>query len=388
MTKQDTVKIVKLLAVVFATFLVLQVFLTSVTASGDFWVTKKSLPTGQTGTAVGASNGMIYVISDGVNEMYNPTTDMWTSKTPMPTNRTSFSVVAYENKIYVLGGFGEHFRLEGSLIGGSTTDINEVYDIETDTWETKTSMPTFRGDFSANAVNGKIYVLGGYKNGMGLADIGYRFDVNYVYDIATDTWSNKTSPPQNVDVYRSVVIDNKIHLLRAGPSVFRPISNAVESQHLIYDTVADIWSYGALMPTPVISDPAIGAVGATTGELAPKRIYVIGGGPKGTLVQVYDPETDTWSTGTSMPTSRSGFSIAVVDDCLYVIGGFDSADQISAANEIYIPLGHNTATLPSNPNAPPENTRSSTDIIYAVAVVVVVIVVVSAIVINAKKRKN
>ncbi|GAI53616.1 unnamed protein product, partial [marine sediment metagenome] len=37
--------------------------------------------------------------------------------------------------------------------------------------------------------------------------------------------------------------------------------------------------------------------------------------------QVYDPQTDAWSTGTSMPTARQGLGVAVVNDLIYALGG-------------------------------------------------------------------
>ncbi|MCW4008593.1 MAG: kelch repeat-containing protein [Candidatus Bathyarchaeota archaeon] len=64
---------------------------------------------------------------------------------------------------------------------------------------------------------------------------------------------------------------------------------------------------------------------------------------RGVANQVYDPETDTWTTATFMPTIRSDFGIAVVNDVLYVIGGYvHSTLGISptAVNEQYFPLGY------------------------------------------------
>ncbi|MEM3441789.1 MAG: kelch repeat-containing protein, partial [Candidatus Bathyarchaeia archaeon] len=56
-----------------------------------------------------------------------------------------------------------------------------------------------------------------------------------------------------------------------------------------------------------------------------QKVYVLGfkvGVISPPLVnQVYDPDTDTWTTATFMPTIRSDFGIAVVNDVLYVIGG-------------------------------------------------------------------
>ena len=55
--------------------------------------------------------------------------------------------------------------------------VNEVYNTQTDTWETKTAMPTARVGAAASVIDGKIYVVGGDSN------------VTEVYDPKTDTWT-------------------------------------------------------------------------------------------------------------------------------------------------------------------------------------------------------
>ena len=91
-----------------------------------------------------------------INQEYDPATDTWTTKTPMPTPRAIFATAVYQNKIYVIGGGGD-FGFE------EVTGLNQVYDPSTDTWTTKTSMPTARQFLCANVVNGKIYLIGGSK---------------------------------------------------------------------------------------------------------------------------------------------------------------------------------------------------------------------------------
>jgi hypothetical protein len=50
------------------------------------------------------------------------------------------------------------------------------------------------------------------------------------------------------------------------------------------------------------------------------KIYLIGGSPNGTLNEVYDPVTDSWTTKPSMPFGAWGEAV-VVDDKIYVISG-------------------------------------------------------------------
>jgi hypothetical protein len=81
----------------------------------------------------------------------------------------------------------------------------------------------------------------------------------------------------------------------------------------IYDTEADVWSYGAELPSS-LKGPA---ASATTGAFAPKRLHVVGLDAH----YVYNPETDDWISAAPIPASRYSVELGVVDDILYAIGG-------------------------------------------------------------------
>ena len=298
----------------------------AVRATEDFWTTLEPMPTARASIGVAVVNGKIYAIggsydSCGVEE-YDPVTNTWTTKTPMSTPRIWFGIAVFENKIYVIGGDSGNWE-----VGITPTNVNEVYDPTTDTWETLTPMPTKRMAVSANVVNGKIYVIGG-----GQRAPNTNFDVNEVYDPETDTWTTKTPIPTGVEHHTSTVVDNKLYV----------IGSAVEvTLNQIYDTETDMWSNGAPLPKGVDAAAAV----ATSGVYAPKRIYVIGGKQNLDAVnfnQIYDPETDTWSKGTAMPTARYGLGVAIIDDVLYAIGGREgwAGFPISAANERYTPADY------------------------------------------------
>jgi N-acetylneuraminic acid mutarotase len=302
------------------------------------WETMSPVPQGRLGPGVAAVNGKIYVIGGtgeggylNTNEEYDPATNTWTTKKPMPTPRSGFGIAVYQNKIYVIGG-----GPGGDWTVGfeEVTRMNEVYDPETDTWETKTPMSTAREFLCANAVNGKIYLIGGSKP-VNLNDPSFVPNVNEVYDPETDSWASKTPPPVNVSSYASAVVDGKIYVISG--------TSASGSLTQIYDPETDSWSYGAPIPTPVWG----AAAGVTSGVSAPKRIYVLGGYPAFSSNQIYDPETDSWATGAQMPTGRYGLGVAVVDDRLYAIGG--SGYEAGRANERYTPVGYNSAALTEEP---------------------------------------
>jgi N-acetylneuraminic acid mutarotase len=276
-------------------------------ATEDSWTTLEPIPTARRELGVAVVDGKIYAIGGyngsylSNNEMYDPDTDTWTTKAPLPTPRRKFGIAVYQNKIYVIGG---------NPANGSFTGINQVYDPLTDTWENRTPMPTPRHGLCANVVNDKIYLIGGVA-ALGYADYGVSFK-NEVYDRQTDTWTTKAQIPTQVVNYASAVVNNKIYIMGGGYDLFGRGEGRINE---IYDPAKDTWTEGEPIPIGFRSASA----GATTGAFAPKRIYVFGGfvDPANNacnLTQVYDPETNVWNRGTPMPTPRSEFAVAVVND--------------------------------------------------------------------------
>jgi hypothetical protein len=279
--------------------------------------------------AVAVANGKIYAIGGyngnylEVNKMYNPETDTWITKKSMPTARTGAAVAVFNNKIYVIGGN----IAESNPSYSGYTGITEVYDPVTDTWEAKEPMPIACSNLDANVVGDRIYLITGLTYGDVFPFQGYN-DENQVYDPTTDSWSTKTPIPSANSAYTSAVVDNKIYV--------------IGTDHLtqIYNPETDAWTSGTPSPTLILFSGGE----ATTGELAPTRIYVLGGlypysNIAANLTQVYDPVAEMWTTGTPMPTARWALGVAVVNDELYAIGGYDG-DTYLAANEKYTPTDY------------------------------------------------
>ena len=182
----------------------------------DSWVTKESMPTARSRFGIAVVEGKIYVIggqgADGVlgtNEKYDPASNTWDAKEHMPTPRCDFAIAVYNDKIYTFGGRinPEEYDNPGDYLG-----VTEVYNPKTDTWETKTSMPTNRSGVSANVVEGKIYLTGGIKYYNRFPYVSLVGETE-VYNPETDSWSTKASIPNPVSNYASAVIDNKIFVI-------------------------------------------------------------------------------------------------------------------------------------------------------------------------------
>jgi hypothetical protein len=318
-------------------------------AAENTWEIKTPISEGISGGEAAVVDGKIYVIGDTINYMYDPETDAWTAKTPMPTPRALFGIAVWQNKIYTIGGSsGFDWNLGKSII----SRVNEVYDPSTDTWETKQPMPTARIQIEANAVEGQIYVISGRTDGP-LSTVY----LNEVYNIANDSWTTKSPIPYSVAGYQSAVCNKKIYVMGGqddnlydriySPTLITGDINLAITQ--IYDPSNDSWTMGAPMPNAV----RYAAAGATTGALALRRIYVVGGVHPGSfvpdnIVLVYDPENNTWVYGASMPTARRSLAVAVVDDRLYAVGGYPVAAPGEPAgldlknNEVYTPFGYGT----------------------------------------------
>jgi N-acetylneuraminic acid mutarotase len=288
----------------------------------DSWTTLEHMPTIRNGLGVAVVDGKIYAIGGyngtalNTNEMYDPATSTWTTKEPMPTARYGFGIAVVDDKIYVIGG---------NTCYDSWTTSNEVYDPVTDTWETKTSIPVAGMAMSANVVNGEIYLISGLEM---YYLPWYNLDENQVYDPKTDLWATKTPIPNPVFDYASAVVDDKIYIIGG-----RDIASDPDEQNFtqIYEPETDTWNSGKSVPIAINGQAAV----ATLGVFAPKRIHLL----KSSLHYVYDPENDSWTQETPMLTSRSGTGVAVVNDEIYVIGGYDG-ENYRNENEKYTPQGY------------------------------------------------
>ncbi|MCW4035232.1 MAG: hypothetical protein NWF03_07700, partial [Candidatus Bathyarchaeota archaeon] len=258
----------------------------------------------------------------------------WTIRSSMPTARSDFAIAVYDGKIYAFGGATGPSYMEGGYV---LTDTTEVYDPETDIWRTKAALPTPRMSFNAHTVGDKIFTLSGAK--LENTFMVYDFGVTEVYCPETDSWETKTPIPVTVFGYASAAVGDEIFVIGG---LRRGISYNVWLTKLnqVYNTKTDSWSNKT---APIVALYKSSA-GVTTGIFAPEQIIVVGGIENSILkcfntTQVYNPVNDTWRYGASMPTARSSFGVAVVNDTLYAFGGSNN-EQYHRENEQYFPTGY------------------------------------------------
>jgi N-acetylneuraminic acid mutarotase len=152
-----------------------------------------------------------------------------------------------------------------------------------------------------------------------------RYDVVEKYDPAGDSWTTMAPmPTKRAWLVAATALDqdsnSKIYAIGGSNSLVK--FNVVEA----YDPVTNNWANRASMPT-ARDDAAIGVVN--------NKIYVMGGWNGGALdnVEVYDPVANTWTIKASMPYSTAMGTAAVVDNKIYVMGGLNGSGSLSTVYE-------------------------------------------------------
>lgn len=266
-----------------------------------------------------------------------PDRGIWRTAAPMPMKRTEVAAVAVDGKIYVVGGFEKPSL--GNVLNFAITPSVEVYDSATDQWTSKAPLPVGLHHVGIGVVDGRLYVIGGYaKSGF---TVWNPVATVYAYDPATDSWTERAPMPTARGALSVTEHEGKLYAI--GGYDGKANASAVE----VYDPVRNVWTTGASLPTP--RDHL--AAATVTG-----KIYAIGGRVDGdysrnlSIVERYDPDTDRWTRVSDLPTARSGITAAVVEGKIYVFGG-EGATGTFNENEAYDPVRDRWQTVMPMPTA-------------------------------------
>jgi DNA-binding CsgD family transcriptional regulator len=93
----------------------------------------------------------------------------------------------------------------------------------------------------------------------------------------------------------------------------------------IYDPQSDAWTSGRSKPTPAAFVSAVVVNG---------QVYVPGGvgdgGRPHTVLEVYDPATDTWRTRAPLPQPLGAYGLAATDGAIFLFGGWDGRGYVAS----------------------------------------------------------
>lgn len=221
----------------------------------------------------------------------------------LPKSMYWSATCAYNGKIYVFGGNEND----------AETKTTYIYDIATDTWTQGADMPTGRYLSTAVVVDGKIYVMGGRQLVASLGPV----NVNEMYDPATDTWTTKAAMPNAIRGHAAAVANGKIYVIGGNTGAY---TDAVS----VYDPATNTWSNGPKLP-------AKAAYGGAVYSPSKNMIYFVGGVKSGTSsasnfvgkVFALNLSSNSWDSGTAMTYKTAFFGIATNADGskIYVVGG-------------------------------------------------------------------
>lgn len=279
------------------------------------------------------SGGKLYVFGGlapgwkpkGLVYEYDPAKDTWTKKKNMPIPSHHIALAEINGKIYVIGGFKYP---DSGPAGWQPMDNVFEYDPAADTWKPLAPLPARRGAAVATVHDGKIYVMGGAGPHPGSKETvlhparAHRaLATNEVYDPATNSWATRQAMPTARNHGAIGTVNNKIYYIagRVGAAFITRASNVGLVEE--YDPVTDQW--GALkanMPTP----RSAVAWGVHKG-----KIYVAGGEERASgpwqrtfrAVEAYDPRTNRWEQVTEMEFPRHGLAGDIINGKFYLVSG-------------------------------------------------------------------
>jgi N-acetylneuraminic acid mutarotase len=262
----------------------------------------------------------------------------WARKTDMPTARWKLSTSAVNGKIYAIGG------IVGIDVHTATV---EEYDPVADRWIRKSDMPTRRNCLSTAVVDGKIYAIGGIDSDT------CALPTVEEYDPVKDEWTKKADMPTARWGLSVSAVKGKIYAIGGEEGCGRVIFQTVEE----YDPVSDKWTKKADMPTRRVN---------LYTSVVNGKIYAIGGGNVQhdlvdydglSVVEEYDPATDTWTKKSNMPTARWSLCTSAVNNRIYAIGGADRrvpsgvVEEYNPATDTWVKKKENTPTLRAGTSA-------------------------------------
>jgi N-acetylneuraminic acid mutarotase len=258
----------------------------------------------------------------------------WATTPPMPMFRSEHNATVLNGKIYVGGGLAGP-----NQFFTATTNVFQVYDPVASTWTNLPPMPERLHHFGIAALNGKIYVTGGYT--------GDDFNIDnralYVYYPQARNqaaWKRLADLPSERAAHASVFAGGLLYVVGG-------VGNTDPSAIWTYNPATNSWN-SSRAPMPTLREHITAAV-------VNDKIYVISGRwgfQNISTVEEYDPTTNTWTAKAPIPTARSGITSAVLDGKIHVTGGEDLfSAETYYQHEVYDPAANTWATLPRMPTS-------------------------------------
>lgn len=239
-----------------------------------------------------------YLNLDKQNYVYTPGATSWTQIADLPQYRTAATGAFLDGTLYVVGGLDY-----ASTGGGATTESTTyAYHPDSDSWSQVANLPQALAYSSAAVYDGQLYVIGGETSGQASTTAAYR------YDPASDTWTQIADYPVAMDSGGCGGIVGGV-VCAGGRSMQSNGGSTELTNTYVYNPATDTWSAGASMPYP----DYLGSYSSANGEL-----QIAGGyatlaagegsvyGPVTSHALQYDPVANVWTALPDVPTGAYG----------------------------------------------------------------------------------
>jgi Kelch motif len=263
---------------------------------------------------------------------YDPFSDSWITKSATyPDNQVNNMACG------VLDDSGtDYIYCVGGSAAGATTATDRVfrYDPVTDTinsiaapWPGDADGITLPGGFAV--FDNKLYILGGFQINTAMTDKIYEFSPG------TNTWPLKSATLPAPRGYIPTASFGTL-IYTAGGSLWDGTALQDTSDSFVYDPVADSISTFTSIPRATAETRAL----SFTAVPENSKIRVMGGGRTppnpSNEVNIYEPFSDTWTTGEPFVTARRNFATDTTHErWIYIAGGYDNTGVPVSSMEIF-----------------------------------------------------
>ncbi|KAH8683819.1 kelch repeat-containing protein [Ilyonectria robusta] len=236
--------------------------------------------------------------------------------------------------IVILGGIVPNNSL--TPIPFFSTTLVQIYSIKRNTWRTVAPLPKRLNHVNAAAVDGKIYVFGGLDDGGEEQKILRAVPDSWVYDTHADTWSPLPPLPEARGMAGLGVFEGKIFV--AGGFTALGLAGGGPHESVdpvsVFDTATLKW-LPDFLPQKARALPQKRDHAATA--VIDDKMYVIGGFDHGAahrrdtvfILNFRDLEAGWKTSKATMPTPRGGMASGVVGKKIYTLGGEGNPDAES-----------------------------------------------------------
>lgn len=272
-----------------------------------------------------------------------PTSVRWTTVTPNPLARAEAVGNVVNGKLYVIGGFnGRVPNTRDTYIARARGD---AYDPATNQWSRIANMPEAFTHATGVVVGDQIWFVGGYVGN----HPGPAYAKVWKYDVSDNRWTRGPSLPEARGAGGAALIDNTIYFV--GGMDRDRVHDERDVWALDLNRQGRGWVEMASMPTArnhlsVVS--LDGKLYAISGQWDQEEDQVAL-----TKVEIYNPTSNAWTTGASMPSPRSHVTSAVFayDGRIVIAGGETGFNAVRRELYAYDPAANRWSIMGYLPSA-------------------------------------